>query len=77
MLGKDFEQLVTHGYDMRNFAVHTGLTGVMGLESKIFEMIAARSLHGIVECMRGELRIIGHEFGMATDVPRYVRLGGR
>ena len=74
LLDKKFEALVLHRYDMRNFAVHTGLAGVMNLDKKTFEAMAAMSLNGIADCMLGELRIIGHELEMPQDVPHYFRL---
>ena len=74
LLGREFEQLVIHGYDMRNFSVHTGLAGVMGLERVTFEMIASRSLQGIAEYMQGELRVVGHEFQIQHHVPHYFKL---
>ena len=74
LLGREFEKLVIDGYDMRNFSVHTGLAGVMGLERAAFEMIASRSLHGIAVYMQGELRVVGHEFQMQHHVPHYFKL---
>ena len=61
-LGKDVELKVVRGYDMRNFAVHTGLAGVANLEKTHFEMLCALALQTIGECALGGQKIIGREF---------------
>lgn len=61
-LDATIELRVTQGYDMRNFAVHTGLAGIVGFDKAHFEILCAQSLEGIAKCMVEILKVIGREF---------------
>ena len=70
-LDKTIELLVVEGYDMRNYAVHTGLAGVANLDKSAFEIMCAQSLEAIGHCMLGELHILGKEFELYKVIPNY------
>jgi hypothetical protein len=61
-IDKAMQDRVARGYDMRNFAVHTGLSGVVNFETAHLEMQCALSLQDIGECAAGAMKIIGQEF---------------
>jgi hypothetical protein len=63
-LGLEEELRVLEGYDMRNFAVHTGLTGIMGFDANAFEIMCSQAVHGIAECMMSALKIMGRELNI-------------
>ena len=52
-IDKATQDRVAQGYDMRNFAVHTGLLGVVNFEKAHLEMQCALSLKDIGECAVG------------------------
>ena len=70
-LGKDVELRVVRGYDVRNFAVHTGLAGVVNLEKRHFEMLCALGLQTIGECALEAHKIIGKEFELYKASPDF------
>jgi len=73
-LGLEEELKVLDGYDMRNFAVHTGLTGVMGFSQTMFEALSAKALRNIADCMISALRIVGRELNIHATVDVYDRI---
>ena len=70
-LDAEIQFRVVRGYDMRNFAVHTGLAGVVNLEKAHFEMLCALSLQGIGECTLAALKIMGREFSLYKALPSF------
>lgn len=70
-LGKDVELTVIRGYDSRNFAIHTGLAGVMYLEKTHFEMLCALGLQTIGECALEAQKIVGKEFELSKAVANF------
>jgi hypothetical protein len=70
-LDKAIEHRVAQGYDMRNFAVHTGLGGVINFEMTHLAMQCALSLRDIGECAAAALRIIGQEFELYKGLPDF------
>jgi hypothetical protein len=70
-LGLEEELRVLEGYDIRNFAVHTGLTGIMGLDANAFEIMCSQAAHGIAECMMSALRIMGRELNIHAQFEWY------
>ncbi len=70
-LGKDIALLVVKDYDRRNFAVHTGLAGILNLTQANFEAMCAIALNLIGDCVLGELHILGKEFRFEQAIPRY------
>lgn len=71
MLGVPEELQVLEGYDMRNFAVHTGLAGVMGFDAKAFEIMCSQAVQGISACMLSALKIMGKELDVHSHVAVY------
>ena len=62
---------VAHGYDMRNFATHTGVAGVMNVGPTTTELMFGQSISNIADCMIDILRIVGAEFEMSKTVTEY------
>jgi hypothetical protein len=60
-LGKQFELLVNEGYDQRNFLIHTGLTGVSGLNSTDLTCLCALSYKTAHECLLGTFTVVVSE----------------
>lgn len=60
-LSKDIKLLVIIDYDRRNFAVHTGLAGILNLSKSNFEFMCASALNLIGDCVLAELHILGKE----------------
>jgi hypothetical protein len=58
-------------YDRRNFAVHTGLAGILNLSQANFEAMCAIALNLIGDCVLAELHILGKEFKFEQAIPRY------
>jgi hypothetical protein len=56
---------------MRNFAVHTGLSGVVNFEKAHLEMQCALSLKDIGECAAAAIKIIGQEFHLYKGMPDF------
>jgi hypothetical protein len=70
-IDKAMQDRVAQGYDMRNFAVHTGLSGVVNLEKAHLEMQCALSLKDIGECAAGAIKITGQEFQLYKGMPDF------
>lgn len=73
-LGVQEELQVLEGYDMRNFAVHTGLAGIMGFDATAFEIMCSQAVQGISACMLSALRILGKELKVCAQVDVYDRI---
>jgi hypothetical protein len=73
-ISKDAEVLVLEGYDLRNYAVHTGLAGVAGLDKIHFEIMYKTGLEDINTCLLKILRIVGEQLSMPIVVPHYFSL---
>jgi hypothetical protein len=63
-------------YDMRNFAVHTALAGVMGFDATSFEIMCSQAVQGISACMMSALKIMGRELNVYAQVDVYDRILG-
>ena len=70
-LSKDIELLVINDYDRRNFAVHTGLAGILNLSKSNFEAMCAIALNLIGDCVLAELRILGNDLKLEKAIPKY------
>lgn len=73
-LDKNMELLVLERYDMRNFAVHSGLAGIMNFSKERFGMMCAQALERIGTCMLVELHILGWELKLAVAIPNYAEI---
>ena len=73
-LGVQEELRVLEGYDMRNFAVHTGLAGVVGFDADAFEIMCSQAVQGISACMISALKIMGRELNVYAQVDVYDRI---
>jgi hypothetical protein len=60
-LGKAFELLVNEGYDQRNFLIHSGVTGVSGLNWRDFTILCALSYKTVHECLLGTFTVLVEE----------------
>jgi hypothetical protein len=74
ILGVSEELQVLEGYDMRNFAVHTGLAGVMGFDATAFEIMCSQAVQGISACMLSALKIMGEELDVHAHVDVYDKI---
>jgi hypothetical protein len=63
-VGGEFEEMVVHSYDRRNFAVHTGLNAILNLQQPHFEAMCAMALKQIGECLFGALKTVCSELRM-------------
>jgi hypothetical protein len=63
--------LVLHGYDMRNFAVHSGVAGIMNVSATAQELIFVQSVTNVAKCLMEVLRIIGIELEIPKSVEAY------
>ncbi|MBY0495868.1 MAG: hypothetical protein K2Y23_16785 [Cyanobacteria bacterium] len=70
-IDKAMQDRVAQGYDMRNFAVHTGLAGVVNFEKAHLEMQCALSLKDVGECAAGAIKIVGQEFHLYKAMPDF------
>lgn len=70
-IGDSMELLVLQGYDMRNFAVHTGLAGLVGLTNAGFAMLFALGLGTIAQCLQTILTITEAELRLAEHIPSF------
>jgi hypothetical protein len=70
-IDKALQDRGAQGYDMRNFAVHTGLSGVVNFEKAHLEMQCALSLKDIGECAAAAIKIIGQEFHLYKGMPDF------
>jgi hypothetical protein len=70
-LGKEISYLVIKDYDRRNFAIHTGLVGILNLTPQNFEALCAFALNAIGDCILAELHIVGKELKLADAIPNY------
>jgi hypothetical protein len=73
-LDSQAELAVLEGYDMRNFAVHTGIAGIMNLERSAFEAMCAQALTNTGRGALEALRIIGAELSVHETVDVYDRI---
>jgi len=63
--------LVLHGYDMRNFAVHSGVAGIMNVPATPQELIFVQSVANVAKCILEALRILGTELEIPQSVEAY------
>lgn len=73
-LDTNIEYLVIKDYDRRNFAVHTGLAGVLNLSPANFEAMCAFALNVIGDCLLAELHILGSELKLEAAIPNYATI---
>jgi len=73
-LDKDIEYLVIKDYDRSNFAVHTGVAGILNLSPLNFEAMCAFALNIIGDCLLAELHILGKELKLADAIPNYTTI---
>jgi hypothetical protein len=75
-IDKAIQDRVAQGNDMRNFAVHTGLSGVVNFEKAHLEMQCALSLKDIGECAAGGIKIIGRGISLVQRHAGLLRAAG-
>src|SRR5262249_24520458 len=63
--------LVLHGYDMRNFAVHSGVAGIMNVPATAQELIFVQSVANVAKCLIEALRIMGTELEIPKRIEAY------
>lgn len=63
--------LVLHGYDMRNFAVHAGVAGIMNVPATAQELVFVQSVANVAKCLLEALRIMGTELEIPHGVEAY------
>lgn len=63
--------LVLHGYDMRNFAVHSGVASIMNVPATAQELIFVQSVANVAKCLIEAFRIIGTELEIPKSVEAY------
>ncbi len=63
--------LVLHGYDMRNFAVHSGVAGIMNVPATAQELVFVQSVANVAKCLLETLRIMGTELEISQVVEAY------
>jgi hypothetical protein len=66
--------LVIKDYDRRNFAVHTGLAGILNLSPANFEAMCAFALNVIGDCILAELHILGRELKLENAIANYATI---
>ena len=67
-LGKDVAYLVVKDYDRRNFAIHTGVAGILNIGKENFEALCAFALNVIGDCMLAELHVLGKELKLVGAI---------
>ena len=70
-VGPEAQLLVLHGYDMRNFAVHSGVAGIMNVPATAHELIFVQSVANISKCLLEVLRIVGLELEIPKSIEAY------
>lgn len=70
-VGPEAQLKVAHGYDMRNFASHTGVAGVLNVPSSTFELIYNQSVANIADCTMDILKVLGVELDVSKTVAEY------
>ncbi len=70
-LGADVQALVRIGYDMRNFAAHTGLAGHARLDKESFTTLCFFSLKNIGDSVLETLKVLGKEFRLYAAIGNY------
>jgi hypothetical protein len=73
-LDKDIKYLAIKNYDRRNFAVHTGVAGILNPSPTNFEAMCAFALNVIGNCLLAELHILGDELKLAGAIPNYTAI---
>lgn len=73
-LGRAVELRVIHGYDMRNFHVHTGVAGIIGMPPLAFETMSAQAINNVADCTMSTLRILGKELDLHKSVDVYDKI---
>src|SRR5207247_1690275 len=64
--------LVLHGYDMRNFAVHSGVSGITNVPATAQELTFVQSVANVARCLLEALRIMGTELEIPKSVEAYI-----
>lgn len=70
-LGKSVELLVNQGYDYRNWFVHSGVAGIVGLDVDTFTNLCAVAYKSVCDAAGGALRIIGGELKLKTAIASF------
>ena len=73
-LGKDVAYLVVKDYDRRNFAIHTGVAGILNISKENFEALCAFALNVIGDCMLAELHVLGKELKLVGAIGNYTEI---
>ena len=73
-LDKHIEYLAIKDDDKRNFAIHTGVAGILNLSPTNFEAMCAFALNVIGDCLLAELHILGDELKLADAIPNYTAI---
>lgn len=70
-VGPDAQLLVLHGYDMRNFAVHSGIASIMNVPDTAQELVFVQSVANVARCLLDTLRIVGIELEVPKTIEAY------
>jgi hypothetical protein len=70
-IGSEAQLLVLRGYDMRNFAVHSGVAGMVNLPPNALELVFVQSAANVAKCMVDALRILEKELKIGVTVEAY------
>ena len=71
LLDAKAEEFVLQGYDMRNFAVHTGLAGITGLDNHGYVLMCSLSIKNIADRLIGILTLSNAELGLSKHIPAF------
>lgn len=70
-VGSAAQLLIIRGYDMRNFAVHSGVAAVTNVPSTAIEFVHVQSVTNVANCMVDALRILGNELKIGESIEPY------
>lgn len=74
LLDEETECLVMESYDFRNFSVHSGLAGVIGMDQSGYEMQCAISLDTLFRCASRCLQVVQKEFQLSEVIEDFSRM---
>jgi hypothetical protein len=73
-VGPEAQLQCIHGYDMRNFSVHTGVANMMNVPPSALELIFVQSVGNVVKCMQDTLLVLGEELKLRDAIPEYTSI---
>jgi len=71
LLGPEMVHRVTDNYDVRNYAVHSGLAGISQLDSQAFAALCQMALKSIGDSVLAVLYLMGHRFELNKAISGY------